>query len=71
MQHRAFDSLGSPLVSAIMFDIDRGCGSILLTDCMNAGRIAMRVEALFFPENLGAERTLSEGVREDGLRSAE
>jgi hypothetical protein len=52
-----------------MFDIDRGCRSILLADSMNAGRIAKGGKVFF--ENLGAERTLSERVREDGVRSAE
>src|SRR5689334_12688460 len=41
MQHRACDSPGCFLVSTIVFDIDRGCGSIFLTDAMNAGRITI------------------------------
>jgi hypothetical protein len=32
MQHRALDSPGCPFVSVIVFDIDRCCGSIFLTD---------------------------------------
>src|SRR5579863_1003827 len=69
MQRRAFDSLGRFLVSTIVLDIDRCRGAILLTDSMNAGRIAISRDVFF--ENLRAEGTLSEGITEDSPRSTE
>jgi hypothetical protein len=41
MEHRALDPLGSLLVGAVVFDIDRRRGSIFLTDSMDAGGIAI------------------------------
>src|SRR5258708_38221368 len=69
MQHRTLDSPGRFLVRTIMLDIDRGCGSILLADSVNAGRIAIGGNVLF--ENFWAEGAVSEGVIEDSLGSAE
>src|SRR5580658_1971283 len=69
MQHRAFDSLGSFFVLAIMLDVDGCRGSIFLTDSMYTRRIAIRGNV--FRENIGAEGTLSEGIMENGFRSAE
>ncbi len=69
MQHRAFDSPGCFLVSTIVFDIDRGCGSIFLTDAMNAGRIAIGGKVFF--ENLWTKGTVPKGILENGLGSTE
>src|SRR5262249_4496096 len=68
MQHRAFDASGSFLVCAIVLDIDGCCGSIFLTDAMNAGGIAKGYKVLV--ENLCAKGTVSEGILENGLGSA-
>jgi hypothetical protein len=51
----------------ILFDVDGGCGSIFLTDAMNAGRIAIGCKV--FLENLGTKGTVSEGIVKDGLGS--
>src|SRR5580658_6870975 len=69
MQHRTFDSSGCFLVGAIVFDINRRRGSILLADSMNAGRIT--IGGNVFLKNLAAEGTVSEGIIEDGLGRAE
>jgi len=69
MQHWAGDSPGCFLVSAIVFDIDRCRGSILFTDAVHAGRIAIGCKVFF--ENLWPKGTAPEGILEDGLGSAE
>ena len=69
MQHWALDSLGCFLVGAIVFDINRCRGAILLADSMNPGRIAVSRD--IFVENLCSEGTVSEGVIKDRLRGAE
>jgi hypothetical protein len=56
-------------VSAIMFDIDSCSGPILLTDSVNAGRIAISGNVL--PENFRPERALAGRIVEDSFRSAE
>ena len=69
MQHGTFDSPGPFLIRTIVFDIDGRCRSILLADSTNASRVTIG-QNLFF-ENLWTERTLAEGVMEDGLGRTE
>jgi hypothetical protein len=52
-----------------VFDVDRRGGSIFLADSMDARPIAIGLNIFF--KNLRAERTLAEGVMENGIGSAE
>src|ERR1700756_1049391 len=69
MQHRAVDSPGCFLVSAIMFDIDRCRGSILFTDAVHAGWVAIGCKVFF--ADLRPKGTAPEGILEDGPGGAE